>query len=93
MQPLNRLMVCPSALAQEAGKPFAMRYIAGERLADAIRVLGDLNARNMVGTVDVLGENVSTKEESLRAMKACEDVWQQSKNITSTPAFPSNSPN
>ena len=55
-------------------KPFAMRYIAGERLPDAIRVLGDLNAKNMMGTVDVLGENVSTKEESLQAMKACEDV-------------------
>lgn len=75
MQPLNRLMVYAlHLLPKRLVKPFAMRYIAGERLADAIRVLSDLNARNMMGTVDVLGENVSMKEESLQAMKACEDV-------------------
>jgi len=75
MQPLNRLMVYAlQLLPKRLVKLFAMRYIAGERLADAIRVLGDLNARNMMGTLDVLGENVSTKEESLQAMKACEDV-------------------
>jgi proline dehydrogenase len=72
---LNRLLVYTlQLLPKRLVKPFAMRYIAGERLADAIRVLGDLNAKNMMGTVDVLGENVSTKEESLQAMKACEDV-------------------
>lgn len=75
MQPLNRLMVYAlQLLPRRLVKPFAMRYIAGERLADALRVLGDLNARKMMGTVDVLGENVSTKEESFQAMKACEDV-------------------
>jgi proline dehydrogenase len=75
MQALNRLMVYTlQLLPKRLVKPFAMRYIAGERLADAIRVLGDLNAKNMMGTVDVLGENVSTKEESLQAAKACEDV-------------------
>ena len=75
MQPLNRLMVYAlQLLPRRLVKPFAMRYIAGERLTDAIRVLGDLNAKNMMGTVDVLGENVSTKTESLQAMKACEDV-------------------
>ena len=75
MQTFNRLMVYAlQLLPKRLVKPFAMRYIAGERLADAIRVLGDLNAKNMMGTVDVLGENVSTKEESLQAMKAGEDV-------------------
>jgi proline dehydrogenase len=75
MQPLNRLLIYTlQLLPRRLVKPFAMRYIAGEKLADAIRVLGDLNAKNMMGTVDVLGENVSTKEESLQAMKACEDV-------------------
>ncbi len=55
-------------------KPVAMRYIAGERLDDAIRVLRDLHSKKMMATVDVLGENVSTKEESLQAAKAGEDV-------------------
>jgi proline dehydrogenase len=55
-------------------KRFAMRYIAGEKLEDAVRVVRTLNSENMMATVDVLGENVSTKEESLMAVKACEQV-------------------
>jgi proline dehydrogenase len=55
-------------------KPVAMRYIAGEKLEDAVRVVRGLNAREMMATVDVLGENVFTREESLLAVRACEDV-------------------
>jgi proline dehydrogenase len=55
-------------------RPVAMRYIAGERLEDALRVVRRLNARKMMATVDVLGENVSTRAESLRAVQACEEV-------------------
>ena len=53
---------------------FAMRYIAGEELDDAIRVVRILNSRKMMGTIDVLGENVSTQEESLRAAREGEEV-------------------
>ena len=55
-------------------KRFAMRYIAGEELDDAIRVVRVLNSRKMMGTIDVLGENVSTQEESLRAAREGEEV-------------------
>jgi proline dehydrogenase len=55
-------------------KRFAMRCIAGERLDDAIRVMKFLNLNNIMGTLDVLGENVSMKEESLQATKAGEKV-------------------
>jgi proline dehydrogenase len=55
-------------------RPVAMRYIAGETLDDALRVVRRLNARKMMATVDVLGENVSTRAESLRAVRACEGV-------------------
>ncbi len=55
-------------------KRFAMRYIAGEKLDDAVRVVRTLNSRNMMGTMDVLGENVTTREESLAAVRACEQV-------------------
>jgi len=55
-------------------KPFTMRYIAGEGLDDAVRVLRELCSKKMMGTVDVLGENVSTKEESLSAGEACQEV-------------------
>ena len=53
---------------------FAMRYIAGEKLDDAVRVVRALHSKKMMGTIDVLGENVSTREESLMAIRACEEV-------------------
>jgi proline dehydrogenase len=53
---------------------FAMRYIAGEELDDAIRVVRALNSKKMMGTIDVLGENVSTREESLKAAREGEEV-------------------
>jgi proline dehydrogenase len=55
-------------------RPFAMRYIAGEALEDAVRVLRALNSKKIMGTTDVLGENVATQKESLGAVKACEEV-------------------
>jgi proline dehydrogenase len=55
-------------------KRFAMRYIAGDSLEDAVRVVKMLNAKEMMATLDVLGENVTTKEESLMAVRACEKV-------------------
>jgi len=55
-------------------KPFAMRYIAGDRLGDAVRVVSALNSKGLTASLDVLGENVSTKEESLGAVRACEQV-------------------
>jgi len=55
-------------------KRFAMRYIAGERLDDAVRVVKSINSKRMMATMDVLGENVSTREESLGAARECEEV-------------------
>ena len=53
---------------------FAMRYIAGEQLDDTVRVVRALNSKKMMGTIDVLGENVSTREESSTAIRECEGV-------------------
>ena len=61
-------------LPRSVVKRFAMRYIAGEGLDDAIRVVREINLRKMTGTMDVLGENVSTREESLAAVRECEEV-------------------
>ena len=75
MNLLNNVMI--AALQQfpkSLVRPVAMRYIAGETLDDALRVVRRLNARKMMATVDVLGENVSTRAESLRAVQACEEV-------------------
>jgi proline dehydrogenase len=51
-----------------------MRYIAGEELDDAVRVVRAINSNQMMGTMDVLGENVSTRDESLAAVGECEKV-------------------
>jgi proline dehydrogenase len=75
MHLLNRLIVSVlQLLPQRLVRRFAMRYIAGENLEDAVRVLRTLHLQNMMGTVDVLGENISTREEAPLAVKACEEV-------------------
>jgi proline dehydrogenase len=55
-------------------KRFALRYIAGEELNDAVHVVRAINSKKMMGTIDVLGENVSTRGESLSAVGECEEV-------------------
>ena len=75
MHLVNRLIVSIlQLLPQRLVRPFAMRYIAGENLEDAVRIIRNINSQNMMATVDVLGENISTREESLLAVKACEEV-------------------
>jgi proline dehydrogenase len=59
---------------KELVRPIAMRYIAGEGLEDAVRVVRGLNARNMLATIDVLGEDVSTKEDAEQARELCARV-------------------
>lgn len=51
------------------------RYIAGEELADACRVVSELNDRGRMGTIDVLGEEVTTREEALALVDAYRDVF------------------
>jgi proline dehydrogenase len=67
---LSAIQLLPRALM----KRFAMRYIAGEGLDDAIHAVKDINSKQMMATMDVLGENVSTREESLAAVRECEEV-------------------
>jgi proline dehydrogenase len=72
---VNRLMVSTlQLLPKRLVRPFAMRYIPGENLEDAVRIIRNINSQNMMATVDVLGENISTRAESLMAVKACEEV-------------------
>jgi proline dehydrogenase len=42
----------------------ASRYIAGERLEDAVATVQALNAAGMRATIDALGEDIRTREES-----------------------------
>lgn len=46
---------------------FANKYIAGDKLSDAIELGKRLNDKGIMGTMDVLGENISTREEAVAA--------------------------
>jgi len=75
MKPVNQLILSAiELLPKPVVKRFARRYIAGEELVDAIRVVTAINSQNMMGTMDVLGESVSIREESLAAVRECEEV-------------------
>lgn len=53
---------------------FSRPYIAGEALADGIRVVKDLNARGIMATMDVLGESVNSRAETIDMRNECADV-------------------
>jgi len=53
---------------------FANRYIAGDKLEDAVRVTGALNKRGISATIDVLGEEVDDREEALAAVEDYKSV-------------------
>lgn len=65
-----RRMVTGWAFAWRA----ASRFVAGERLEDAIRVVRDLNAAGIYATLDHLGENTTRPEEADRALEDMLDI-------------------
>jgi len=48
---------------------FAKRYIAGPTLEMAIDTIKDFNARGIVATLDILGEEIEKKEDSLKVVE------------------------
>jgi len=78
----NRLLL---ALANQEGlarfsmespalRPMALRFVAGERLDDAVGVVRDLNARGITASLDHLGENTTDQETARAAADAYEDA-------------------
>lgn len=43
-------------------RKFANKYIAGDTLEEAVATSRKLNAKGIMGTIDVLGEDVLTKK-------------------------------
>lgn len=43
---------------------FSKRYIAGPRLEDAMRVVQGLNGEGVMGTIDILGEEVTNRDQA-----------------------------
>jgi proline dehydrogenase len=52
------------------------RYIAGAELADACRVVKALNDRGKTATIDVLGEEVTTRDEALALVEEYMHVFE-----------------
>jgi proline dehydrogenase len=55
-------------------KIFASQYISGEKLSDAIRVVQELNENGMCATIDLLGEVVTRKEETQKAVDTYKQI-------------------
>jgi proline dehydrogenase len=55
------------AVPRSIVKSFASRYIAGEEISDALRVVKDLNSKGILATLDVLGEDITQREEAVRS--------------------------
>jgi proline dehydrogenase len=70
MSVFNRLLVTglPAVPKPIVGR-VASRYVAGEELADAIRIVRTLNQQGAMATLDVLGEEVSEREKATAAVE------------------------
>ncbi len=64
------------AVPRPVVKRFADRYIAGDELADACRVVKRLNDEGKMATIDVLGEEVTRREEALALVDEYMDVFE-----------------
>ncbi|MDI6765800.1 MAG: proline dehydrogenase family protein [Bacteroidota bacterium] len=76
MNLLNKLIVTVlPAIPKPIVRKFANRYIAGDKLSDAVRVVKELNSKGCIATLDVLGEAITTKEEAISARNAILELF------------------
>jgi proline dehydrogenase len=75
MDLVNKLLVTSLPLVpRPVIRKFASRYIAGEEISDAVRVVRELNSDGAMATLDVLGEHVHHREEAETSKKIIIDV-------------------
>ena len=78
MSILNNLIVAfVKILPKSVVHIFAKKYIAGSKLSDAIEVTRKLNKIGICATLDVLGEAIKTREESIQEKEECFRVLEQ----------------
>lgn len=66
---LNRAVVATMPFVPKPiVRRISARYIAGETIADAVRVIRDLQEQGCCATVDILGEYIHKKEEALASV-------------------------
>ena len=72
---LNKVVVSAvPLLPRPVVRFFAGRYIAGETLEHAVTCVRQLNAEGVCATMDVLGEDISTRAEAIAAREQCNQV-------------------
>lgn len=72
---INKIIVGTLPLVPKAiVRKFANRYIAGDKLEDAVVTAKRLNDNGIMGTIDVLGEDVFNKDDARRAKNECLQV-------------------
>jgi proline dehydrogenase len=65
VNPLNRVVVASLPLVPKPlVRRIASRYVAGETLEDAMSTVAHLNAEGCMATLDVLGEDVTRRDET-----------------------------
>lgn len=67
---VSLLPITPKAVVARFAKP----YIAGEELADALDAVKKINGAGAMGTLDVLGEDITTRDEAIAAREECRQV-------------------
>lgn len=68
MNILNKVLVPSiSVLPKGVVKLFANKYIAGDKLSDAVNTVKNLNRKKLMATVDVLGESIKEKSEAVHS--------------------------
>jgi proline dehydrogenase len=76
MNIFNKLVVAVlPAIPKSIVRIFANRYIAGDKLSDAVKVVRDLNLRGILTTLDVLGESTTTNDEAIAARDAILELF------------------
>jgi proline dehydrogenase len=66
---VNKLLVASIPIVpRPVIRKFASRYIAGEEISDAVAAVKGLNAEGVMATLDVLGEDITNRDEA-RASK------------------------
>ena len=68
----------------------ASRFVAGESVPDAIRVIRELNEKGIVATLDQLGEHTTTAEEATHSTEVFSKYWMKSTRPGSSRMSPSN---
>src|SRR5579884_1198144 len=64
------------AMENPALRPMVLRFVAGERLDDAVDAVRRLNARGIMASLDHLGENTTDRQSAGEAVAAYEQALQ-----------------